>query len=170
MGEIMEKIMEKYYNELRELFNEKCTIYAYPVLNGVFFWENEILFEMSNHKKHVRAIVDGNILLSLEASKNRFRDFVMPRLCDVDTIVRVLKKMEHVNGTLMLRVDDHLVFLHSFTCFTALSQLSAWIQSSFERNNTWDDFLNHTLLTTGDKELDCFVFKNIYYFVSFYNR
>ena len=163
--------MDNYYEELYDFLKQKNKIYAYPVLNGVYFWENDTFFEMSKHKKHVRAFVDEHgIVLSLDASKTKYKDFVMPRLCNVDIIIGVLKKMEHVNGTLMLRADDELVFVNSFTCFTALSQFSLWVQSSFEKNNTWDNFLNNTLLTTGDEELDCFVFKNIYYFVSSYNR
>ena len=163
--------MDEYYaglrSGLRSRIDRGSAIYAYPILNGLFFWENDTLFELSKHKKHPRAFLrDDGSVLPLTESISRCSLFTMPRKCDIDLIMSILKKMEHVNGVMLVRLNDELRFLHSFTSYLATSQVVSWIVSAYEASSGWNEFLDNTLIETGDGEADFFVFKHVYYFVS----
>lgn len=159
--------MDEYYDDLYRFLSKQKSIFAYPLLHGIFFWENDTLYEMSNNDKYPRAFIQGGFLLSIKESKKKCASFVMPRECSASKILDVLKKIEQVNGTMLVRLNDDLIFLNSYTCYLALSQFSNWICHAHERYKTWDDFLNNTLIKTDDEEMNCFVFKNVYYFVSY---
>ena len=158
--------MDEYYRDLYQFLNEKKSIFAYPLLQGIFCWENDTFYEISNNHKYHRAFIQNGYLLSLKESQKKCASFVMPRECSASKVLSVLKKIEQVNGTMLVRLDDNLIFLNSYTCCSALSQFSNWIHNAYERYETWDDFLNNTLFKTDDEEMDFFVFKNVYYFVS----
>ena len=160
--------MDEYYAYIKNLF-DKRNLLVFPVLNGIYVWENdndcEILYEVSKYKRYLRAgFKNGRILNNDELAKHSTASFVEPRSIDIDGIVKALRKIENINGYILIRDDNQIVFLQSYTCYLACIQFKSWVHETVKHCSSMNDFQNIVESMHTDHETRLFVCSHTLYF------
>ena len=90
---------------------------VFPVIRGFFVWEYidngiSLLFEVSNHKKHLRAGYRGHTLINAD-ELTKYGKIISPRKCTFEQLKNALDKMDQdsFDGCCLVFIKDIIAIL-----------------------------------------------------------
>lgn len=145
-------------------------IHVYPVVYGVYQWENEkdssILYEYANGQKYVRCGYRGDTLLD-DSILNQYGKYVKPKECQKETIVNALKKMdqETMNGSCLIKANGHIIQIPSLHYSLASQQFHMWLREIVQECNTFEQVHDIIELPNDDLESRYFSCRSFFYLI-----
>jgi len=118
---------------------------VFPVIRGFFVWEYldngiSLLFEVSNHKKHLRAGYRGHTLINAD-ELTKYGKIISPRKCTFEQLKNALDKMDQdsFDGCCLVQYENTLELISSYNCHCAFLQFKEWLLKICEFCNTIEE-------------------------------